>query len=198
MFNKIYNDSALKNHYDKIEVFEDNTKGWAYHNWRHIMNVTNTVENILKQLDVSDDYIKAAKIASILHDTGAIDGKKGHALRSRIFAEKYFEKHNFSSNYLNEILDAIENHSNGFNSDELMTLALIISDKLDITYERLAKEGYNVPGMRQLQFINDINISFENNFFIVDFIADPELDLVELRDFYFIKKVFKAIEVFST
>ena len=33
-----------------------------------------------------------------------------------------------------------------------MTLALIISDKLDITTSRVAKAGYFVPGMRQFQF----------------------------------------------
>lgn len=197
MFNRIYHDTALKRHYDKIELFEDSTKGWAYHNWNHVVNVTNTVEHILQQLNVSEDYINAAKIASILHDTGAINGKEGHALRSKVFAEKYFKRNDLTLDYQNEILEAIENHSNGFDSDELMTLALIISDKLDITNKRLAKEGYKISGMRQLQFINNINISFRDNFFIVDFIADEKLNLLELQNFYFMKKVLKSIEVFS-
>ena len=71
-------------------------------------------------------------------------------MRSRIFAEKYFAENNIKPAYQNKILNAIEEHSNGFDSDELITLVLIISDKLDITNERLAKEGYKVPGMRQL------------------------------------------------
>lgn len=78
-----------------------------------------------------------------------------------------------------------------------MTLALIISDKLDITNERLAKEGYKVPGMRQLQFINSIKVSFQDEFFIVNFITDEKFDLLELQDFYFMKKVLKSIEAFS-
>lgn len=197
MFEKIYYDPILQNHYDKIEVFEDDTNGWAYHNWDHVVNVTHTVEKILQQLDVSKEYINSAKTASILHDTGAINGKEGHALRSKIFAEKYFKENNLELNYQNEILNAIENHSNGFDSDELMTLVLIISDKLDITHERLAKEGYKVPGMRQLQFIKSIEVSLHNNFFIINFITDERINLLELKEFYFIKKVLKSIEAFS-
>lgn len=197
MFNKIYHDSLLQKHYDKIGLFEDNTNGWAYHNWNHVVNVTLTLETILQQLDVPKDYINSAKIASILHDTGAIKGKEGHALRSRVFAEKYFTENNLNPDYQNEILNVIEEHSNGFDSDELMTLALIISDKLDITNERLAKEGYKVPGMRQLQFINSIKVSFQDEFFIVNFITDEKFDLLELQDFYFMKKVLKSIEAFS-
>lgn len=118
-------------------------------------------------------------------------------MRSRIFAEKYFAENNIKPAYQNKILNAIEEHSNGFDSDELMTLVLIISDKLDITNERLAKEGYKVPGMRQLQFINSVEVSFQDEFFVVDFFMDEKLDLLELQDFYFIKKVLKAIKAFS-
>lgn len=34
------------------------------------------VESILKQLSVSDDYLESAKVAAILHDVGALEGKK--------------------------------------------------------------------------------------------------------------------------
>jgi len=92
MFEKIYYDPILQNHYDKIEVFEDDTNGWAYHNWDHVVNVTHTVEKILQKLDVSKEYINSAKTASILHDTGAINGKEGHALRSKILLKNILKR----------------------------------------------------------------------------------------------------------
>src|SRR5699024_1872028 len=108
-----------------------------------------------------------------------------------------YQENNLELNYQNEILNAIENHSNGFDSDELMTLVLIISDKLDITHERLAKEGYKVPGMRQLQYIKSIEVSLHTNFFIIKYINNERINLLELKDFYFIKKVLKTIEAYS-
>ena len=71
----------------------------------------------------------------------------GNNLQKHIFV-----KQKICLPYQEEILSSIENHSNGFDSEELMTLALIISDKLDITTSRVAKAGYFVPGMRQFQF----------------------------------------------
>ena len=64
-----------------------------------------------------------------------------------IFAEDYLNRKVLNSVYKKEILNSIKNHSDGFDSKELMTLALIVSDKLDITKSRLAKEGYNIDGI---------------------------------------------------
>lgn len=133
LFEIILEDDEIKNIYDRIEEYEDNTKGWAYHNWNHVINVTNLVETILLKFDVSKEYIESAKIASLLHDVGAITGKDGHALRSREFVKEYFKRKKLKPKYSSLILDSIEYHSNGFDSTELMTLVLIISDKLDIT-----------------------------------------------------------------
>lgn len=197
MFEQIYNDLNLKKHYNEIEQFEDETQGSAYHNWKHVTNVTQTIEAILTHLNASEEYIESAKIASILHDTGAIHGKDGHAERGALFAEHYFKEKSLVPNFRTEILNAIKDHSNGFNSNELMTLALIISDKLDITKSRLANEGYNVVGIRQLQFINNIDVYFEDNLFIVDFKTDKDFNVDELNEFYFMNKVFNSIRVFS-
>ncbi|MFZ6624201.1 HD domain-containing protein [Vagococcus fluvialis] len=197
LFDIIFEDKEIKNIYDRIEKYEDSTKGWAYHNWNHVINVTNLVETILLKFDVSKEYIESAKIASLLHDVGAITGKDGHALRSREFAKEYFERKKLKPKYSSLILDSIEHHSNGFDSSELMTLVLIISDKLDITKQRLAKEGYNVIGMRQLQYIEDVVITFSDSKFIVNFLVTDELHFQELFDFYFIKKVIKSIHAFA-
>ena len=190
LFERIHQDTEIRQIYDAIGQMEDEEAGWAYHNWLHVTNVVAMTEMILKQLAVSEEYLEAAKIAALLHDVGALQGKAGHALRGKQFAEAYLP-------YQEEILSSIENHSNGFDSEELMTLALIISDKLDITTSRVAKAGYFVPGMRQLQFLKKIEIMLSEQEVCVSFTAEEELDLEELNAFYFMPKVFKAIAAFS-
>lgn len=63
-------------------------KGWAYHNLEHVQNVAKLVGALLGKLEYDKNLIEEAKIAAILHDIGAIEGKNEHALRSYNFAKK--------------------------------------------------------------------------------------------------------------
>lgn len=196
-FNKIKNDEEIIQIYNKISELEDKNKGWAHHNLDHVNNVVELVEKLLKELKYNQNFIEEAKIAAILHDVGCIEGKEGHALRSYEYAKKYLKENNIKLESEKLVLDAIKNHSNGFDTDNVIALALILSDKLDIKKTRVAKEGYNIKGMRQLQFIDDILIKINKNILEINFICDEQIDKMELEEFYFTKKVFKAIKSFS-
>ncbi|MGG7162801.1 HD domain-containing protein [Clostridium ihumii] len=196
-FEQIVNDEKIIQQYNKISEFEDLDKGWAHHNLEHVKNVSKLVEVLLKKLNYDENFIEEAKIAAILHDVGAVEGKNNHALRSYEFAKKYFDENNILLKNRELVLDAIKSHSDGFNSDNIMTLTLIISDKLDIKHTRVAKEGYNVKGMRQLQYIKDILVDIDNKNLEIKFICDDKININELEEFYFIIKVFRAIKTFS-
>lgn len=196
-FNKIANDKTIINIYNKISEFEDLDKVWAHHNLEHTQNVAKLVESLLKRLDYEESFIEEAKIAAILHDTGAIEGKRNHALRSYNFAKKYIKDNNIILENKDLVLDAIKIHSDGFDSDNIIALTLILSDKLDIKHTRVAKEGYNIKGMKELQYIKDISVDIHNKDLKIQFICDEKINKNELEEFYFIIKVFKAIISFS-
>ena len=197
MYEKILNDNTIINYYNKISEYEDKCKGWAHHDFKHAINVASMVESILKQLGYDKDYINEAKIAALLHDIGCIQGKDNHQERSAIMVKKYLKENNIYLKYEDEVISAIKNHSAGFDEENIMTLCLIFCDKLDIKKSRVAKEGYNVIGMRQLQYIDDINIAIDDEYVEVNFLAKDKMDIKELNNFYFIDKVFKAINSFS-
>ena len=197
MYEKILNDNTIINFYNDISDYEDKCKGWAHHDFKHVTNVASMVESILKQLGYDKDYINEAKIAALLHDIGCIQGKDNHQERSAIMAKKYLKENNIGLKYEDEVISAIKNHSAGFDEVNIMTLCLIFCDKLDIKKSRVAKEGYNVIGMRQLQYIDDINIAIDDEYVEVNFLAKDKMDIKELNNFYFIDKVFKAINSFS-
>lgn len=54
--NKLLNDESIKNIYDKIEEFETKEKGWTYHNYAHVLNVTSLVEKLLLLLGYDEDF----------------------------------------------------------------------------------------------------------------------------------------------
>lgn len=196
-FDQIENDKTIIEVYNKISEFEDLDKGWAHHNLDHVKNVSKLVESLLKRLDYDDSFIEEAKIAALLHDTGAIEGKQNHSLRSYKFAKEYLKNNNIILENKDLVLEAIKIHSDGFDSDNIIALTLILSDKLDIKHTRVAKEGYNVDGMKELQYIKDILVDIHNNNLEIKFICDDKINKNELEEFYFITKVFRAIISFS-
>jgi hypothetical protein len=193
----IRNDEEIIKRYNDISEFEDIKKGWAHHNLQHVDNVSYLVEKILTDLNFNMEFIEEAKIASLLHDTGCIDGKEVHAVKSYEYAKNYFKRKNIHLDNKALILEAINIHSNGFNTDNIIALALIFSDKLDIKYTRIAKEGYNIPGMRQIQYIDDILVKINNNNININFLCNDKIDINEFEEFYFTEKVFNAITSFS-
>ena len=196
-FNRIKNNKEIIELYNKISDYEDLTKGWAHHNFEHVNNVAEMTGEILKKLGYNDKFIEEAKIAAILHDTGCLEGKDNHTIRSYEYAKRYLERNNVKLENEDLVLEAIKNHSSGFDTENTIALALILSDKLDIKHTRVAKEGYNIEGMRQLQYIKDILININDNYIEINFLCDELINKLELEEFYFTEKIFNAINAFS-
>ncbi len=197
MYDKIKNDPYIVNVYNEISKYEDETGGWGHHNLDHVTNVADMVEHILKIFNYEEDFIEDAKVAALLHDLGCIIGKQDHPSRSYEMAKKYLSENNIVLKYEDLVFDAIKVHSDGFDTDNMMALALIISDKLDMKKTRVARAGYFVDGMKEIQYINDIFVSVKDNTFVVEFLSDSEINREALDNYYFIPKVFKSIKAFS-
>lgn len=198
-FEKIYNDKLIRDIYDKINKREnENENAWAHHDFNHVKNVIKMMEQILVVLGYQDKTLfEEAKISAILHDIGALEGKENHAERSYEFAKKYFAENNINLENKELVLNAIRNHSSGFDTDNIIQLALILADKLDITYTRPTKSGLNVAGMRQMQYIEDIFIDMDKANISIKFICNENLDKTELEEYYFMRKVGNAIKSFA-
>lgn len=197
LFNLIKNDKSIIDIYDEIHKKEDLEKRRAYHDYNHVINVANLVKELLEALKYDEDLIDEAQVAAILHDTGCLQGKENHPIRSYEYAKNYFENNNIQLKYKDMVLEAIRNHSNGFDTDNVMTLTLILADKLDVKKTRISPEGCKVLGNRQYQFINDINVEIDDKKLKIYFDCDKNINLKELEEYYFTIKIFKAIKSFS-
>ena len=54
-----------------------------------------------------------------------------------------------------------------------------------------------IEGNRQYGHIEDIIVKIENNSLTINFKTDSKINIEEVNNYYFTKKVFKAIESFS-
>lgn len=197
IYNRIKDDQNVINIYKEIETFEENNKGWAFHNYSHINNVSLLVSKILKELNFDEDYIYKALIACVLHDTGAVTGKENHAYRSYVYAKDYFFTNDIKFEGMDLVLEAIRIHSDGFDTNNEIALALILADKLDIKKDRISSFGLTIPGNRQYAHIEDIDILIKDGILTISFLSDNRIDLKELNEYYFTKKVFNAIKSFA-
>ena len=197
IYNEILNDKEIKDQYQKVENAETARGGWAFHNFLHIQNVTTTAEQILTELGFDENFIYATKIACLLHDIGAVESKENHAHRSYEYAKKYFNDHNINFKNIDLVLDAIKIHSDGFDTDNIIALTLIIADKLDIKKNRTSEVGKTIIGHRQYTHINDITLTINANLLEVNFLTDGNINMNEINEYYFTKKVFKAIKSFA-
>lgn len=197
-FEQILNDKAIVEIYEKVHEYEDEHGGHAHHDLSHVLNVTAYCEKILRALKYDEDFICEAKVAALLHDTGAVQGKENHAYRSFEFAKKYFDENNIQLKNKDLVLEAIKNHGDGFDTDNIIQLVLILADKIDLKKSRVSEAGKQVEGIRQSQYIDDIEFDIGGGGLKINFVCDKKMDLEELNNYYFTKKVFKAIRAFSS
>jgi len=198
MFEEIKKDLYIHKCYVDADGPNNKDGFWVYHGWPHINNVIEMIEKLLIQLGYDEEYIENGKIAALLHDIGYGGVKSEHEIRSYEMARSYFIDNNINLKYKDEILDSIKSHRYGFDSDNVMSLVLILADKIDIKKTRLAPGGYNVESLNQYQYIDDIIILKENNNFTVQFLINKNADKKKLEEWYFTSKVFNAIESFAS
>lgn len=198
MKNKLIFEKMQKDVYAIYNQISENNKNLYHdHGIVHINNVISTIEEVLKELGYEDEFIYAGKIAALLHDIGYINGKEGHAERSYLMAKNYFKENEINTGYNLEILEAIKLHGGKEKTENILACALIFADKIDIKKDRLTSFGLESDEVSEFKYINDIKVNISNDTLTVCFIMDKLINKKKLESYYFIPKVFNAIESFS-
>jgi len=184
LYTQMTNDPRIIKEY-QIVTENERHGGYATHDLSHINRVIDYCEKIAKLLKLSDEDIAGIKIAALLHDIGnAQSGKGGHAERSYEWAKDYINDE--------KILRAIREHS-GEGSD-IYGKILAFADKIDICDKRILPEGLQIPGNRQYAHIKSVDFDIKDNKLTVDFKSDGQIDIDEMKEYYFTEKVFQSIK----
>ncbi len=198
MLDYLVNNQIIIDLYNEVEVFENSDKnGYGYHNLRHAYNVAKMVTVILTYLNFSEKEIEDFQLAAMLHDIGAYCGKEGHQLRSYEMTKKMLSDKLFVAHNKDRVLNAILNHSDSFDNDDLGIVALIFADKIDMTKDRVAPAGRIVEGIREFLHLDSVSVDITDSSFNIYFESDGNCNMKELNNYYFIPKMFKAIEAIA-
>lgn len=167
---------------EKIKFITDGKWDWE-HGLGHFQRVAQYVRKILIQLDADERTIDLGMTAALLHDIGLCKGeKKGHALESGKIFTNYIKDTDITASEKEMLRQAIVDHSKGDNIQSLVGLALVLGDKLDVTYHRTQNSSIQNRTNLEIQKIKTVDIVITDSDLIVSYHSDNDFDVNILNE----------------
>lgn len=185
LYDKVLNNKEYLELVKKIEGTRFITDGkWDWeHGLGHYKRVSLYVKEILTQLDANLRTIELGMVAALLHDIGLSSGKKnGHAVRSSELFTKFIDKNDYSDEEIEILRQAIYDHSKGENIKFLIGLALVLADKLDVTYHRTINSSIQDTINKEIQKVKEVTITINDDSLIVNYTTDDTFDVCVLKE----------------
>lgn len=149
---------------NRIEQFRFITDGkWDWeHGLGHFQRVALYVQKILTDLQVEKRIVEIGMVTALLHDVGLVKGmKENHAFESSQMTDSLIEDFALSDSEREMMRQAITDHSKGENICSPIGLALVLADKLDITYHRTENSSIQDRVNREIQKIREVSIEID-------------------------------------
>lgn len=185
LYEKVLNNKDYLKAVEKIEktkFIADGKWDWE-HGLGHYQRVANYAKKILIQLGADERTIEVGMVAALLHDIGLSKGDKiNHALESSIIFKNYIEEKDFSEKELITLENAIKDHSKWDNIQSLTGLALVLADKLDVTYHRTINSSIQDKINTEIQKIKNVDIEINDYELIVRYSTINDFDKSILKN----------------
>lgn len=184
LYEKVLSNSEYLNTVKKIESIKFITDGkWDWeHGLGHYKRVAQYANTILSQLNADERTIDLGMTASLLHDIGLIKGDKiDHALESSKRFMDFIDKNDITLTEENILREAIKDHSNGNNIKSNIGLALVLADKLDVTYHRTINSSIQDTINKEIQKIKEVGISITSDQLIVSYSTNDDFNFNILK-----------------
>ena len=115
--------------------------GFTEHSFAHVVKVSTTAGQILKELDYTQREIELAKIAGYMHDIGNIVNRIEHSQSGAVMAFRILDKMDMAPEDIATVVSAIGNHDEGTGVPvDAVSAALILADKSDVRRSRVRNE----------------------------------------------------------
>lgn len=136
-------------------------------------------------------------IAALLHDIGLSKGDKiGYALESSKIFKKYININDFSNDELDVIEQAILDHSNGNNIQSLVGAALLLADKLDVTFHRTINSSIQDKVNKEFQKIRKVNIEIDEKNLIIKYSTTSDFDKLIIKNWSKVVTIPKKVAIY--
>lgn len=169
---------------EEIKFITDGKWDWE-HGLSHYKRVADYAERILGQLNADERMIDLGMTAAALHDIGLAESgieKIDHGVKGSKTFRKFIADTDITKEEESIIEHAIADHSRGNNINSLVGLALVLADKLDVTYHRTENSSIQDEMNKEIQKIRKVDIEITDKELMVKYVVDGELNLDTLRN----------------
>lgn len=180
LYNKILSNDKYLELVKQIENIKFITNGkWDWeHGLGHYRRVSEYVKDILTQLGADNRTIDLGMAAALLHDLGMSKGDKvDHAIESSKIFANFIDKNDVTVDEKECLRQAIVDHSKGNNIKSLVGLALVLADKLDVTYHRVENSSIHDVVNNEVLKIKEVGIKLTDQSLIVNYTVSGEFDI---------------------
>lgn len=172
---------------DKIGKMKFITNGkWDWeHGIGHYKRVAMYVKKILEQLNEDERTIDLGMTAALLHDIGLSESntnKIDHALKSSMMFQKFLINTDINDSEKEILEQAIKDHSKGNDIKSNIGLALVLADKLDVTYHRTINSSIQDTVNKEYQKIKEVDIEINDKDLIVKYNAYEKLNFDVIKE----------------
>lgn len=184
LYQKVLNNEEFLTVVQKIESIRFITDGkWDWeHGLGHFKRVAEYVKEILLQLSADSRTIDLGMTAALLHDIGLSKGDKvDHALESSKLFYRFLPSHEITFEEQEILRQAIMDHSKAEYIQSLVGLALVLADKLDVTYHRTQHSSIQDTVNQEIQKIKKVSIKILEDSLIVSYEVDENFNLEILK-----------------
>ena len=185
LYDKLLSNETFLNAAKKIDNIQFITNGkWDWeHGLGHYKRVAEYVKIILLQLGADERTIDLGMTAALLHDIGLLKKDKvNQAVESSKIFINFIDKNDITQDEKEILRQAIMDHSKGNNIKSLVGLSLVLADKLDVTYHRTKNSSIQDKMNKQIQKIQNVDISITDKDLIVQYTTDDNFDINILKD----------------
>lgn len=186
LYEKLLNNQeylTLTEEIGKMKFITDGKWDWE-HGLGHYKRVAEYVKKILEQLNATKREIDLGMVAALLHDIGLSESgtnKTDHALKSSMMFKRFLNNTYITKDEIKILENAIKDHSKGNEINSNIGLALVLADKLDVTYHRTINSSIQDEMNKEIQKIKNVDIIINNQELIVKYTVDGDLNLDILR-----------------
>ena len=134
-------------------------------------------------MGADDRTIELGIVGAYLHDIGLSKGDKiDHALESSKLFKNFIDINKFTREELLVLEQAIRDHSNGQEIKSLVGLALLLADKLDVTFHRTVNSSIQDKVNKEIQKIKKVAIEINDTQLVVKYFAEKSFDPVIIKE----------------
>ena len=169
---------------EQIKIIDNGKWDWE-HGLGHYKRVAEYVQKILKQLSADERTIELGVVAALLHDIGLSESgnkKTNHAIKSSELFRKFLVGTNITPEEEKILEHAIADHSNGNDIKSMVGLALVLADKLDVTYHRTENSSIQDEMNKEIQKIRSVDIEINDRELIVRYTTIDNFDINMLKN----------------